>query len=163
MDPYNGYVLTSSCYRHVLGFLQYNHGIATNATRKADPNIKEWIAQTPGVLECFLDILHKHYKPYPPARIPQCNTKDYQKDDVSLFLARFRLDPDGWVLANDVQAIFPKMDSVAVGKFLKKHWGTAITRVSKRLPTEEDGKTVITVKRVYQGLSYVSQLDDLSI
>lgn len=82
MDPYNGYVLTSSCYRHVLGFLQYNH------------------------------------RPY----------------------------------------MFPE-----IFVFLKKHWGTAITRVSKRLPTEEDGKTVITVKRVYQGLSYVSQLDDLSI
>lgn len=163
MPEFHDTAVLNNCSLFNMPYVFDNDGIATNATRKADPNIKEWIARTPGVLECFLDILHKHYKPYPPARIPQCNTKDYQKDDVSLFLARFRLDPDGWVLANDVQAIFPKMDSVAVGKFLKKHWGTAITRVSKRLPTEEDGKTVITVKRVYQGLSYVSQLDDLSI
>lgn len=68
--------------------------------------------------------------------------------NIQRLLAHFKLDPEGYVQASEVQAIFPQMDSIAVGKFLKSHWGTAIRRTSKRFPGERDN-----VKRVYVGIT----------
>jgi hypothetical protein len=139
-----------------------DEAVKTLASKAADVNIKSWITETPGVMESFLDILHKHYLPKPPKRIVQCNTSQYKQDNVTKFLNAYTLDPDGWVLCADVQALFPDINATHVGKFISKHWGDKVQRTQKYFKELVDGTLTSVSKRCYQGITVTPTLDDMN-
>jgi hypothetical protein len=87
--------------------------------------------------------------------VHQCTfqLEEAKDSNIEKFVNEYVYDPNGWVLCSDVQALFPDINAIHVGKFISKHWGDKVQRKQKYFKELVDGVPTLVSKRGYKGIS----------